>query len=45
MNEFLKFVHGVRRHARAADSRGYTGNIAWRESQAHGMRARRMRTL
>jgi len=29
--------------ARAADSRCNTGHIAWRGSQAHGMRARRLR--
>ncbi len=42
-NEFLEFVAGLRLQARAADSLGYTGNIAWRGSPAHGMRARRLR--
>jgi len=42
-NEFPKFVAGVRLHARAADSRGRTGNMDWRGSPAHGMRARRLR--
>ena len=42
-NELSKFVAGVRLHARAADSCGNTGNIAWRVSQAHGVRARRLR--
>jgi hypothetical protein len=31
-NEFTKFVAGVRLRARAADSLGYTGGIAWRGS-------------
>ena len=30
---FLKFVAGVRLHARAADSVEHTGNMAWRGSQ------------
>ena len=42
---FLKFVAGVRLHARAADGRGHTGNIAWRGSPAAGSRARRLRDI
>ena len=44
-NEFLKFVAGVRLHARAADSGDDRGNMGWRGSPAHGMRARRLRDI
>ncbi len=41
-HHLLKFVAGLRLQARAADSSGHTGNMAWRDSPAHGMRARRL---
>jgi len=42
---FPKFVAGLQLQARATDGRGHTGNIAWRGSPAHGMRARRLRDI
>ncbi len=42
---FVKFVAGVRLHARATDSVDTIGNIAWRGSQAIGESARRSRDI
>ncbi|GEM_PF-6660876 len=39
-NEFPEFVAGLRLQS---DTRGYTGTIAWRGSQGHGVAARRLR--
>jgi hypothetical protein len=38
-----RYLFGLRLQARAANSLGHTDGIALRGSQAHGMRARRLR--
>jgi hypothetical protein len=43
--EFLEFVAGLRRRARAAGGVEHTGNLAWRAGLAAGSRARRLRAI